>query len=342
MSHDMRKIILNQNGQIIHSLAVNQKVKLKQKFDSIILAGLGGSGHPGDLLNALGITKVPLYVHRNYDLPLGYLKQLGLTKPLVLVSSYSGNTEEAISAYQLARQKKLPLLVSSAGGRLAAWAKRDQVPHIKIAFPDMQPRHTLFAAFTGIARALINCDLADDISDDLVRVASVLTKVTPGLEEPAKNIAAKINGRIPVYYATDNLGFAVKNLKIQTNENAKYPAFWHTFPELNHNELIGFSQLAAAKNSNLFFALMLRDAADHPRNSARIEVTTELYRQWGVSVEHVSVKGETALEKIFFAVTFGLWLTYHLANLNNLDPVTVAGVEDFKKRLAEIAGEDIA
>src|SRR3989344_6121808 len=99
MSNDMRDVILNQSGQITHSLEVNRKIKLKKKFDSLILAGLGGSGHSGDLLNALGITKVPLYVHRNYDLPLDYLKHLGLTKPLVIVSSYSGNTEEAISAY---------------------------------------------------------------------------------------------------------------------------------------------------------------------------------------------------------------------------------------------------
>lgn len=337
---DMREVILNSPQQISHSLEVSKNIKVEGKFDSIVLSGMGGSGHPGDLLNALGISNVPLCVHRSYDLPTAYLAHLGLTKPLIIASSFSGNTEEPISSYQLAKQGGHSLLVSASGGKLAELAQRDGTPFIKIDYPpSMQPRHTLFAAFTGIYTALKNSGLAENIDEDLLRVEKELAEKTPALEEPGQVLAQKIKGRTPVYLSTDTLGFAAKNFKIQTNENAKYPAFWNTFPELNHNELLGFSKLQESKNPNQFFVLILRDKDDHPRNQARIEVTSELYRRWGVAVEHFQIEGSSLLEKIFSAVILGLWTTYHLALLYNIDPIPVEGVESFKAKLKEIAGE---
>lgn len=336
---DMREIILHQPEQIIHSLEVNKDVRVGGSPDSIILAGLGGSGHPGDLINALGLSRVPLYVHRNYDLPLEYLRHMNLKNPLVIASSYSGNTEESLTAYQLAKREQLPLLVSTSGGTLQAWAKRDHNSVSLIDFPDMQPRHTLFAAFTGIATALANSNLADDISDELKRVADVLAKETPKLETLGKTLAEKIKGKVPVFTATDNLGFAAKNCKIQTNENAKHPAFWNVFPELNHNELVGFSKLKETNNPNTFFVLMLRDPADHPRNTVRMQVTAELYRSWGVAVEEFTPQGDTLLERLFVTITLGLWTTYYLALAHNIDPVPVEGVEAFKAKLKEVAGD---
>ena len=335
----MKNIILQQSEQITHSLKVNQDVKVKGKFDSILLAGMGGSGHPGDLLNALGICNVPLFVHRNYDLPLDYLGHLGFKQPLIIASSYSGNTEEALSAYATAQKNNLSLLISTAGGKLMAWAQRDQVPVAKIDFTDMQPRHTLFAAFIGLYAALRNSHLVENIDQQLMQVATLLDKTTPAMEEPAHKIAAAIQNKVPIFVAADPLGFAAKNFKIQTNENAKYPAFWNTFPELNHNELVGFSLLKESHNPNQFAVIILHNQDDHPRNKARMQVTTDLYQSWGITVENITAQGSTPLEKIFWTVTFGLWTTYYLAILNQVDPIPVGGVESFKKKLTEIAGE---
>jgi glucose/mannose-6-phosphate isomerase len=336
---DMRDVILSAPEQIPHSLAVNKDVRVEGTFDSIILAGMGGSGHPGDLINALGLSTVPLYVHRNYDLPLEYLAHIGLSKPLVIASSYSGNTEEALSAYEAAKGSGHPVLASASGGTLEELSQRDGTPLAKIDYPEMQPRHTLFAAFVGITTALKNSGLAEDISDELAQVTAVLKNITPTLEDPAKKLAQKIGGRVPVFCSSDNLGFATKNFKIQTNENAKYPAFWSMLPELNHNELVGFSKLAETNNPNRFFVLMIRDPADHPRNRARMDVTTDLYRQWGVPVEEFVAEGQSLLEKLFTTVTFGLWTTYFLALEHNIDPVPVEGVENFKAKLKEGGGK---
>src|SRR5688572_5094565 len=159
----MKDIILGQAEQITHSLEVNKNIAVasnKEAFDSIILCGMGGSGHPGDLLNALGVTSLPLYVHRNYDLPISYLAGIGLTHPLVIASSFSGNTEETLTGYKVAQEQQLPLLASASGGALQEQATRDGVPFCHINYAGMQPRHTLFAAFTGIYTALKNSGLA--------------------------------------------------------------------------------------------------------------------------------------------------------------------------------------
>ncbi len=334
----MRDIILSSPEQIGHSLEINKDVKADGDFDSIVLTGLGGSGHPGDLLNALSLPKKPLFVHRNYDFPLEYLGNMGFSKTLAIMSSYSGNTEESLTAYEVAKEQHIPILASAAGGKLEEWGKRDGIPFCKIDYPGMQPRHTLFAAFAGIYSALRNSNLVTNIDEDLKRVENILDEKTPQLEAPAKALAEKIKGKIPVFSSSDNLGFATKNLKIQTNENAKHPAFWSTFPELNHNEMVGFSELAGSKNPNQFLSLLIHDPEDHPRNKARMEVTRDFYESWGVQVEEFTAEGDTLLEKLFYVVQFGLWTTYHLALSYDIDPIPVKGVEGFKAKLEEVAG----
>lgn len=325
----MRDIILHQADQIRTSLAVNKDVRVEGQFDAIILAGMGGSGHPGDLLNALQLPTVPLVVHREYDLPRTYGK-----KPLVICSTYSGNTEETLSAYRAAQQAGYYVMANTSGGTLAAWSERDGVPLVKIDFPSMQPRHTLFASFTGLAVALKNSGLAEDVTADLQRVADVLDTTLAELEQPAKELAQTLKGKTPVYTSSPLLGFAAKNFKIQTNENVKTPAFWNEFPELNHNEMVGFTH-----PQGVFEVVMLRDSDDHPRTKARMDVTAELYREWGIGVSDFAVRGQTLVEKLFYAISFGLWTTYYLAEAYGVDPVPVEGVENFKKRLAEVAGE---
>ncbi len=333
---DMREVILKQHEQIAHSLEVNENVRIEGTFDSIILAGMGGSGHPGDLLNSLHVSRVALVVHRSYGLPHVAPPKAGAKwgKPLVIVSTYSGNTEEALTAYRAARHEGYTILANTSGGTLAAWSKRDGVSLVLIDYAGMQPRHTLLASFTGLATALANSGIAENIGEDLLRVATVLKTETPKLERPAKRLAKKLKGTIPVFAASHTLAFAAQNCKIQVNENAKAPAFWNEFPELNHNEMVGFTN-----PQGKFHAVFLRDDDDHPRIRARMDVTSKLYQQWGIAVSTFDVKGHTLLEKLFYGVIFGLMTSYYLALEYNIDPLPVEGVESFKAKLKAVAGE---
>lgn len=326
MHEAMREIILHQGDQIRHSLEVNKDVRVDGSFDSILLAGMGGSGHPGDLLNALHLTTVPLTVHRSYDLP-----NIFGTSPLTVVSSYSGNTEEALSAYEEARKENKPILVNTSGGKLLEWAQRDNVPVSLIDYPGMQPRHTLFASFTGLVCALANSGLAKDISSELLNTADMIDSLVAETEAPAKALADILVKKTPVFYSSDTLAFGAKNTKIQTNENSKTAAFWNEFPEMNHNEMVGMTHPQAD-----FHAVFFASSTDHKQIKLRMQVTKHMYEQWGVPVTEVPVLGSTQLEQLSYIVTFGLWTTYHLALNYNVDPIPVKGVEDFKKRLAEL------
>lgn len=320
----MRDIILSQPSQITRSLEINKDVKVPGTFDGLILAGLGGSAQPGDLLQTLGITKVPVIVHRSYDLP-----PTPFQKPLVILSSHSGNTEETISAFRAAQTNGYTTLINTAGGQLAAFAQQQNLPWSKIDFPALQPRHTLLASFTSLVSALTNSGLAKNIRPELTNLAQHLSSLIPTQEEAGKALAKKLASKTPVYYASQALAFAAFNFKIQTNENVKTTAFWNYFPELNHNEMLGYTQPKGA-----YHVVILQDSDDHPRIKARMAVTTELLQQWGTEVSTVEVKGASLFEKIFTTVCFGLWTTYFLAEAYGVDPVPVVQVEDFKKRLA--------
>lgn len=326
MHEEMRDIILHQGDQIRHSLEVNKNVRVEGDFDSILLAGMGGSGHPGDLLNALHLTNVPLTVHRSYDLPNIFGK-----KPLTVISSYSGNTEEALSAYQDAKKENKKILANTSGGKLLDWAKQDNAPVSLIDYPGMQPRHTLFASFTGLARALANSGLAKDISSELLKTADMIDSVVTETEASAKALADSLVKKTPVFYASDTLAFGAKNTKIQTNENAKTAAFWNEFPEMNHNEMVGMTNPQAA-----FHAIFFASDTDHKQVKLRMQVTKEMYEAWGVPVTEIPALGSNQLEQLSYIVIFGLWTTYHLALNYGVDPIPVKGVEDFKKKLAEL------
>lgn len=330
----MRDIILRQHEQITHSLEVNNNVRSNSACDSIILAGMGGSGHPGDLLNSVHVTNVPLTVHRSYDVPLVAPRAKWGRNPLVIVSSYSGNTEEALSAYHRAHTKNYSLLINTAGGELKELSEHENIPLSLIDHPGMQPRHTLLASFTGVASALINSGLADDIRSDLTKAAVHLETTTPTLETPSMQLAHSLAGTTPIVAASHNLAFAAQNFKIQINENAKTPAFWNEFPELNHNEMVGFTH-----PQGKFHAIFLRDKDDHPRIRARMDVTRELYEQWGIPVSMIDIKGSTLLEKLFYATIAGLWTSYYLALEYGIDPIPVEGVESFKAQLKKQAGD---
>ena len=331
----MRDIILNQHQQILHSLEVNKNVRVEGSFDEIIVSGMGGSALPGELLSALELATIPLRVHRDYGLP-----HITGKKPLIIVSTYSGNTEESLSAYQAARQAGYALLANTAGGKIEEWSTRDGVPVAKIDFPGMQPRHTLLASFTGLAMALSNSGLTRALNDELTTATETLKSAIASIEAPAKQLAKKLAGAIPVYIAAHPLSFAARNLKIQTNENAKAPAFWNELPEMNHNEMVGFTELAAhfKQSPPPFHAVFLRSSDDHPRTSARMDITADLYAEWGVPVSTFEIKGATVMDKLFYAAVAGLWTTYFLAEAAHIDPVPVAGVENFKKKLEQTAG----
>ena len=302
-------------------------------FDQIIIAGMGGSALPAELvLDAFSERiRVPIRVIRHYVLPPSVAE-----RTLVVVSSFSGNTEETLSVVDPFPEKAPNLVVITAGGRLAKLAHERRYSLIEIPYrlePDgFQPRSAVGYFATYFARVLSAAGLLDDPTAELESVIGFLrgANIRPAAEE----FARWLGPRIPVVYTDEIHRMSIaRTAKIKFNENSKRPAFFNGLPEANHNEMIGFSN----KGVGDFGILYLHDPASHPRIRERFNVMKRVFLEEGldnVAFREWEIPGETKTQKIFAAINFADWCSYTLALLDGVDPTPVALVESFKQVLA--------
>lgn len=298
----------------------------------ILVCGMGGSAFPGDFLGFFARPRgVPVAVSRDYlvrDVELG-------PETLVIVSSYSGDTEETLSALGQVVAAGCRVVTVSAGGRLEREAARLGCPHVRFERPDanFQPRAAMgyfFGAFTTI---LANAGLVQDVRPALEALSAQLAALN--LDAAAELLAARLWDRIPVVYATGPFTeTAARVIKIKLNENAKMPAFFNGLPELNHNELVGFTRLTGP-----FSAILLREPSLSDAMARRFDVTAETLVSVGVPVEIVELPVGTPEFQLFWSLHFFDVVSVHIALKAGIDPTPVAMVEDFKRRLVARAAD---
>lgn len=294
----------------------------------ILFAGMGGSSMPGALVRDAGLSMVRIDLHQGYELPPGLAHGT-----LVVVSSYSGTTEESLSAYEAAKQAGLPVLGISVGGALETRCAADNIPFIKIPAnpPTMQPRSATgygVGIFTQLL-ASVGVAAAGAVAE-LERLRPALAARMDAARARGEALVPALRDATPIIYASDRFATVARILKIKINENAKTPAFWNVFPELNHNELSGWTNPRGR-----FHVVLLRDADDHPQIQKRFEVTLALLRERGVSASVVPIEGDTLIEKFFSTLLVGDWASTALALALGVDPSPIPLVEDLKKRLTQ-------
>lgn len=325
----MEDTIRQSPGQFIAGLRAAEQTQLPTgSFSHILLAGMGGSWMAGALIREARLTAIPITIHRSYDLPHNVP-----AGTLVIASSFSGNTEETLSAYDAARKAGLPLLGIAAGGELETRCARDRVPFIKIPAdpPTIQPRSATGYGVGILTQVLARLGLAtSDAVTSVGQLGAFLETAMDAARAQAETLVPSLTQTTPIIYAADRFATVAQIWKIKINENAKAAAFFNVFPELNHNEMIGWSQPHGA-----FHVLLLRDADDHPRNQKRFDITLALLREKGISSSIVRITGATALEKIFSTLLLGDWLSTLLALALGVNPSPVPMVEDLKRRLKE-------
>ncbi|MEK9174186.1 MAG: SIS domain-containing protein, partial [Patescibacteria group bacterium] len=266
-----------------------------------------------------------LYQNRSYGIPVGIPENT-----LHILCSYSGNTEETLESFDAAQAQNLPCIVLSAGGELERRAKEAGVPHILLPIPSIgfQPRMGTGFFIGVLVQILINQEMIPDIREEILLDAESVIVELPTIEEAGKTLSAKLVGKTPVIYAPESLRGLAMIWKIKFNENAKTPAFYNAFPELNHNEMVGFT-LPQAK----FFVIMLRDPDDHKRNQKRFDLTAELLREQGLEVEILDMQGISLYSRVLMSIALGDFTSYYLALAYGQDPTPVDMVEKFKKLL---------
>lgn len=318
----MLDAINNFQQQFSYRPEIKNKEAFKD-FDSILCVGMGGSHLAADLLPILDIYNVKVW--KNYDLPNFREKE----NPLILLSSYSGNTEEVLSAYEEAVKQKRNLFVICTGGTLLEWAIRDNIAYIELPSIGIQPRSALGYSLIALLTVLGK----NNFIEELVEGARGFD--SKNIISEARVLASKLENKIPLIYASEENTALAYNWKIKFNENSKIPAFCNTFPELNHNEMNGFARDVSTQNlSNNMFCIILKSPSDHPRTQKRMDILNELYKESGLACEIYDLQEKTLFEKIFSSLLLADYVSVFLADYYGIDPESVPLVEGFKAKLA--------
>ena len=294
------------------------------KFDKIIICGVGGSAICGDLLRDLlkNRVSIPIDVCRDYHLP-AYVD--GDT--LIFCVSYSGNTEETLSQFVDCVKRKSKIIGITSGGKLEEWCKKFSLPYVLIP-SGYQPRSALpYLLFSMIVclQKLGVVNLQKEIDETIELLKRMKT-------DPVKKLASSLKDSTIVVYSSDEFSGVAKRLKTQINENSKMPAKYDVFPELNHNEIVGYQNERLNKNS---FVLILRDKDEPEEIKARIEITKDLIKDKVKGMEEIWTEGKSKLTKMMSLVFLGDVLSYELAVLNDVDPIEVENILVLKKKLKE-------
>lgn len=318
----MREAIKNFPKQLDYEPVIENERRLK-RGEKIIITGMGGSNLIGGII-AIRKPALEVVEHRNYGLPT--LPNRELKKSLIIASSYSGNTEETISAFLAAVKRGLNVAAVSVGGKLLELARKHKKPYVQLPHNSIPPRLAIGLSLKAVLKLAGEKELLKETNE-----AALLLKISE-LERAGKALAKKLKGHAPIIYSSQrNLPIAY-NWKIKFNETGKIPAFVNQFPELNHNEMIGFDLVAANRElSKPFYFLFLKDLADHPRISKRMNVTERLYWERNLPVEVLVLGGKTVFHKIFSSLLMADWTAYYTALEYGVDPEAVPMIEEFKK-----------
>ncbi len=297
-----------------------------KKYSRFIVAGMGGSNLTAGLLR-IWRPDIQIVVHRNYGLP--ELPEKILQETLIIASSYSGNTEETIDAFEAAGKRNLARAAISIGGKLLEMAKKEGVPHVQMPDTGIEPRSALGFSLKGLLEIMGEEDAVKEVSE----LARILKPAE--CENEGEALAKRLKGFIPIIYSSSRNEGIAYNWKIKFNETGKVPAFCNVFPELNHNEMNSFSAEEPMEYlSEKFYFIFLKDATDHPRIQKRMEVMGKLFNEKKLTAETLEIKGENALHKIFSSLILADWTAYYLALAYGVEPNEVPMVEEFKKLIA--------
>lgn len=316
--------------QIKRAVSIGEAAKLKRvkvPVRNILLSGLGGSGIGGTIVSNIlrDDIKVPIIINKDYHIP-AFVDE----GTLVIATSYSGNTEETISAMMQAYQKGAHIVCITSGGLVKEYAEIHKIDYIQID-GGMPPRACLALSFVQLLYTLYGLGLIEDgfkqsLSNSINRLDAEENEIC----EIAKGVAEKIHGTIPVIYSDASFEGVSIRFRQQINENSKMLCWHHVIPEMNHNELVGWRQ----KQENIS-VIFLRNNNDFERNQERIDFTKNVVSGYTPNVIELFSKGDTDIERSFYLIHLCDWVSFYLSELNEVDAIEINVINSLKNKLAE-------
>jgi glucose/mannose-6-phosphate isomerase len=299
----------------------------KSNIQNIIITGLGGSGIGGTILSELiqNECHIPIIVNKDYFLP-----EFANNNSLVLICSYSGNTEETISAMKQAISKKAQIICITSGGKIQEMANEHKFDTIIIP-GGHPPRSCIGYSLVQLLKIVqhynfVKTDLLKQVSESIL----LLDTEKNNIKASATSIAQKLHHKIAVLYSLGSCEGTVVRFRQQINENSKMLCWHHTLPEMNHNELVGWVE----KNDSLA-VVTFRTSFDFERTVKRYEICKPLFEKYSSSVTDIFAKGNNKLEQFMYLINIGDWISCDLADLKNIDPIEVNVITSLKNELAK-------
>lgn len=323
-------------------IAEKQYQQLSTEFDfkvepktinNVIVAGMGGSALAGLVAQTWLDLSLPLEVVRNYSLP-----NYASSQTLVVISSYSGNTEETISALAEAEKRGCVIVIVASGGKLTEIARQKNYPLLLIP-TGYQPRHATLFNLKALASIFDGYQLTQGAVSNLMTQADFIklstSKLRPDIatkDNQAKTIALELTGKSIVVYSGPLMSAAAYKWKINFNENAKHIAWFNQLPEFNHNEFLGWTKQPVDKP---YAVIDLRSRLENPRVQQRFELTQKLLSGMRPDPIVVQADGDSLLAQLLWLITLGDFTSIYLALLNGLNPTPVEMIERFKTALED-------
>jgi glucose/mannose-6-phosphate isomerase len=334
----MRSLLESFPEQVMAAAQAGRNVSLPVPggIRTIIVTGLGGSAIGGDLVRAIAESRLrcPLVVNRNYDLP-GFVDD----STLVFACSYSGNTEETLSAYEQARRAKASIVCITSGGKLETMATANGHPVLRMP-GGLPPRaalgHSLIALLAAMQAMRFMPDMSESIQETIELLKTLKDRYgadNPESFNPAKKLANSLCGKVVTIYGSNGImESAAYRWRSQIAENAKNLASHHVLPEMNHNELVGW--MYPVEVLRKIGVVFLRDKEDHPQIQRRFELTKDLLAGKCGALHEIWSEGKSLLARVLSVIYLGDFVSLYLAYLNNTDPTPVAVIDYLKKNLS--------
>lgn len=328
----MKELIENFSAQIKDALALGNQIEVKKgtPITHVVVAGMGGSGIGGVIANALVYKelKVPYTTVASYDIPASVDENT-----LFIGCSFSGNTEETISALEQAIAQKAQVHLVSSGGTFGEMAQKHRLQLSKIPGESKSPRANIGYSLIQVMFILHKHGLiADGFIQQFASLASLLDTESTALKKEAKDLAISLKGKLPIIYADSLLHGVAVRFQQQINENSKQMAHTNAFPEMNHNELVGWEFPEVILSNSV--VVRLKTDFDHAQVTKRFDICTKFFNEQA-SVVLVEAKGKSLVEQAFYLIHLTDWTSFYLAEENDTDPFPVKKIDFLKNELAK-------
>ncbi len=329
----MKNLVEQFNEQMKDAIRIGteSRMEIPQKpYRNVVIAGMGGSGIGGSVVQSMLLDQlpVPVSVVKTYTIP-GFVNQ----DTLFIACSFSGNTEETLAAVEAAKQKGATIVGIMTGGELQKIADAHQYPYITFPGESKQPRANIGYAVVQLLFVLHKAGLIDGtFQADLREAVTLIEQTEDATRRHADKLAAALHDKLPIVYADALLEATAVRFQQQVNENSKQLCHVNTFPEMNHNEIVGWEYPASILRQTA--VLLLHSSFDHPRVKQRMELCRPVFEAQGAAVLDLSAQGQSLTAQLFYLIHLLDWTSVFLAEKNGADPAPVAVINRLKEQLA--------